>query len=170
MCEENDSHPQVPVYVYTYTPKPTHFLKIQPYVEKIEPDRVQDGYYHICCAIGRKHDYYREPKLLKFVELAVEEAEVAFYISTSLASNILLLACTHASSPYYNWYKTVGIPKAIQLANEYQRQFDTYVEKKRAIHCIQKVYLENYYNPSRPFCQARLVRDVRRLNSVQTAE
>ena len=154
--------PKVPVYLYPYTRTPTHFIKIYDYREPIEPFSTQFAYYTLCCTLGRKENFYKHIQLVRIIQAGTESLEPVYYIAAPLAAKLINYALT-CDIPYY--ITETSKTKAIQLAQDYTRCFETYAKKKWAINYIQKIYLENYYNPKRPFCIARLLRDLNRLQT-----
>lgn len=155
-------HPKVPVYIYPYTHKPIHVLKICNHEEYIEKTEMK-AYYTICCTVRVKGTCYKEGCMIRLLASVMDETEPVTYISSALASKIIQESMQKELS-YASFFQEHGFEEASKLVKTYQHQFEEYVKKRWAIQYIQRVYLKNYYDPSRPFCKKRLERDLLQLN------
>ena len=158
-------HPKVPVYVYPYTHKPTYVIKICDYKERIETSQIY-AYYTICCTIGKPNTYRPNVCFVRLISSVMDTVEPVYYISASLAAKLLRTSLQHLDhDPYLHGYLATAIQKGTSLAQQYQSEFDEYAKKLHAIKYIQRVYLQNYYDPSRPFCKKRLHSHVKEFNN-----
>lgn len=155
-------HPKVPVFVYPYTHKPIYVIKICNHEEYIERTEMK-AYYTICCTVRVKGTCYLDGCMVRLLASVMDDAEPVQYISSAVASK-LLQESMQKETPYQSFFQEHGFEEASNLVKTYQDEFEEYAKKRWAIQYIQRVFLKNYYDPSRPFCKRRLEREVEMFN------
>jgi|Laugrespbdmm15sd_2_1035082.scaffolds.fasta_scaffold00097_25 hypothetical protein len=155
--------PKIPVYLYPFSSPPTHVIKLFNFTEKI-PFSEKISYSTLCCTLGKKTDFFTDIRLVRLCEQLLEEQQPVYYIASSLAAKLLSEACSE--NKIDSIFQVKALPTVMSMINQYSLQFEEYVKKKRAIVCIQSIYLKNYYDPTTAFCKRRLIRQFEELQQL----
>jgi hypothetical protein len=152
--------PKVPIYKYKYTAYPTHIIRLYDYIEPIEPGSIQFAYYTVCCTLGRKRDFYKKVMVARFSTPVVDDSECVGYLSTFTVAKLLMSIDSPNTEGYY--HNHINFTRVKGMADAYDQDFKRFI-KEKAARFIQNKYLDFYYNPARPFCIRRLLRDFEEL-------
>lgn len=156
-------HPKVAIYRYVFCTPNVHFIRVHRELEPVVPGSETMIDFCVGCTVGRKDDLRKDVSIIFLCEQLVENTCPKYHISCGLAARLLRRMKNRSTHPM--WTEEY-LDRVQELAERCATEFEEYAayrRQERAARRIQRAFLENYYNPETAFCQARLWRDLKRL-------